>query len=151
MQNNFHLTVAGACNEPEKYISMIGDCPVISCYFKRIADAEVPELFLKHDFLVLPYENVAQSGPLMIAYNYNIPVIASDIDGFKERMVNNENGFLFEVNNIESLKEILAKTVSLPANEYAEMKNRLKIFIDKNYSPKSILDKYISFFNSLVK
>jgi glycosyltransferase involved in cell wall biosynthesis len=151
LQDSIHLTVAGACDEPGKYISMIGGCPAISCYFKRIADAEVPELFLKHNFLVLPYENVAQSGPHMIAYNYNLPVIASNIDGFKERIVNNENGFLFEVNNIESLKETLAKAVSLPANDYTEMKNRLKLFVGKNYSLQSILKNYITFFDSLVK
>ena len=43
---------------------------------------------------MLPYQDVAQSGPHMIAYNYNLPVIASDIEGFAERVEDGENSFL---------------------------------------------------------
>ena len=67
----------------------------ISVYFKRIDDCEVAEFFAKHDFLMLPYQDVAQSGPHMIAYYYNLPVIASDIEGFNERVVDVVFGFLF--------------------------------------------------------
>lgn len=149
IQDKMHLTIAGACDEPEKYYALINECPMISCYFKRIDNAEVPELFLKHDFLVLPYENVAQSGPHMIAYNYNLPVIASNIDGFKERIIDNENGFLFEVNNVDSLMQIIKKAVSLSEDDYLKMKNKLKIFVENNYSQNSIINRYIIFFNSL--
>lgn len=76
---------------------MIGNTSNITAEFRRIDDEEIPELFTKSDYLVLPYEDVAQSGPHMIAYNYNLPVIASDIDGFKERVVDGENGFYLNV------------------------------------------------------
>ena len=58
---------------------------------------------------MLPYQDVAQSGPHMIAYNYNLPVIASDIDGFAERVEDGVNGFLFRVNDKESLKAAITK------------------------------------------
>ena len=149
--DRIHLTIAGTCDEQKKYTLAIDNCPAISFHFKRIADAEVPELFLKHDFLILPYDKVAQSGPHMIAYYYNLPVIASDIEGFKERVINGENGFIFEANNIDSLKETLIKAVSVPEDDYMKMKNQLKVFVEKNYSLKSILNNYIVFFNTLFK
>ena len=81
------------------FIQQIDGCSSISTYFKRIDDCEIAELFTKHDFLMLPYEDVAQSGPHMIAYYYNLPVIASDIEGFAERVIDGENGYLFKRNN----------------------------------------------------
>lgn len=43
---------------------------------------------------MLPYQDVAQSGPHMIAYNYNLPVIASDINGFVERVEDGKMVFI---------------------------------------------------------
>lgn len=149
IQKKAHLTIAGACDNQEYYHSLIDGCPVISYYFKRIDDIDIPELFLKHSFLVLPYENVAQSGPHMIAYNYGLPVIASNIEGFKESVVDNKIGFLFEVNNKNSLTDTLKKAILLSTEEYESMKHQLKHYVDEKYSSESIINKYITFINSL--
>jgi len=150
IQNRIHLTIAGSCNDKHRFISLIGDCKNITCYFKRIEDREVPELFLKHNYLALPYGDVAQSGPQMIAYNYNIPVIASDIDGFKERVIDEINGFLFKVNDLEDLKEKLIKIVNLNQEDYSQIKINLKKFIENNYSPEVVKNRYVDFFKKLL-
>ena len=99
--------------------------------------------------MVLPYEDVAQSGPHMIAYNYNLPVIASDIDGFKERVVDGENGFLFKRNNLESLIETIVKVVKLNGDKYLALKERLRDYTKTYYSVKSVAEKYIDYFNAI--
>lgn len=150
IQSKIHLNICGNCKmDKEQFIRQIGDCKCISPYFKRISDEEIPELFIKHQYLVLPYENVAQSGPHMIAYNYNLPVIASDIDGFAERIENGVNGFLFKKNDKGSLKAVIMNVINLNDYNYSSLKKNLSDFVSCNYSLKAVASKYIEYFDKL--
>lgn len=150
-QDKVHLNICGNCKmNKEAFLQQIGDCKSISTYFKRIPDEEIPELFTKHQFFMLPYQDVAQSGPHMIAYNYNLPVIASDIDGFAERVEDGENGFLFRVNDKESLKTAITKAATMSSSDYKRMKDKLKAYVEENYSLKAVSNKYIDYFNLIL-
>ena len=149
VKQKVHLTVAGKCNLPQPYLEQINGDETISVFFKRIDDCEVAELFTKHDFLVLPYQDVAQSGPHMIAYYYNLPVIASDIDGFKERIVDGENGLLFKNKSVSDLKNKIIEAVNMSRDEQADMRRKLKVFSDDNFSLTKIGEKYMSYFKSM--
>ena len=151
IQNKVHLNICGNCRmNKEAFLQQIGDCKSISTYFKRIPDEEIPELFTKHQFFMLPYQDVAQSGPHMIAYNYNLPVIASDIDGFAERVEDGENGFLFRVNDKESLKAAITKAAMMSTSDYQKMKDNLKTYVAENNSLEAVSKKYIEYFNSIL-
>ncbi len=54
---------------------------------------------------------MTQSGPLRIAYGYDIPVIASDLEGFKESVEENVTGVLFKSENVESLVEVMRRAI----------------------------------------
>ena len=149
VKQKVHLTVAGKCNLPQPYLVQINGDETISVFFKRIDDCEVAELFTKHDFLVLPYQDVAQSGPHMIAYYYNLPVIASDIDGFKERIVDGENSLLFKNKSVSDLKNKIIEAVNMSRDEQADMRRKLKVFSDDNFSLTKIGEKYMSYFKSI--
>lgn len=149
LKTNMHLTIAGTCDEQEVYFKQINSASYISCFFQRVKDEEVAELFSKHQYLILPYENVAQSGPHMIAYNYNLPVIASDIDGFRERVIDHKTGFLFDNANVDSLTRTLTKVATVTAEEYTGIKNNLADFVASNYSVKSVVDKYKEYFDNI--
>ena len=150
VQQKVHLNICGNCRmDKEAFLQQIGDCKSISTYFKRIPDEEIPELFTKHQFFMLPYQDVAQSGPHMIAYNYNLPVIASDIDGFAERVEDGKNGFLFHVNDKESLKAAITKAVMLSSEEYKKLKKNLQEYVDENYSLKAVSGKYVEYFKTI--
>lgn len=151
IQDKIHLTIAGKCSTIDVFDKQIGNCECISTFFKRIDDEELPELFTKHQFLMLTYEAVAQSGPHMIAYYYDLPVIASNIDGFKERVINEENGFLFTVNDKESLKQVITKVANMTKDEYLVMKSNLRTYAQNNFGLASIADKYITYFNTITK
>ena len=152
IKSKVHLTVAGKCNTPKSYLEQVKGDRSISLFFKRIDDCEVAELFTKHDFLVLPYQDVAQSGPHMIAYYYNTPVIASNIDGFSERVVDGGNGFLFKRNNVDSLKEAITKAANLKekGDEYKLMKENLKKYVDANYSLPVVSSRYVEYFKNIL-
>lgn len=151
IQDKLHLNICGKCRMDEQsFINQIGDCKAISAYFKRIPDEEIPELFTKSQYLMLPYEDVAQSGPHMIAYNYNLPVIASDISGFAERVEDGKNGYLFHVNDKQALMETITKAVTMSSDDYQNMKAELKEFVDKNYSLQAVSQRYIDYFDSIL-
>lgn len=149
IKDRIHLNICGNCKDTERFIRQIDGCSSISTYFRRIDDCEIAELFTKHDFLMLPYEDVAQSGPHMIAYYYNLPVIASDIEGFAERVIDGENGYLFKRNNLHDLVVVIAKASQLDNVEYVKMRNNLKTYTFQNYSVETVASKYIEYFKSL--
>lgn len=152
IQNKVHLNICGNCRmNKEAFLQQIGVCKSISTNFKRIPDEEIPELFTKHQFFMLPYQDVAQSGPHMIAYNYNLPVIASDIDGFAERVEDGENGFLFRVNDKESLKAAITKAAMMSTSDYQKMKDNLKTYVAENNSLEAVSKKYIEYFDKISK
>lgn len=151
IKQKVHLTIAGKCNVPQPYLNQIGEDATISVFFKRIDDCEVAELFTKHDFLVLPYQDVAQSGPHMIAYYYNLPVIASNIDGFKERIIDEITGLLFTNRNVEDLKDKIIKAVNMTAEERLNMRRKLKVFADENFGLAAVCEKYVRYFKSILQ
>jgi len=98
----------------------------ITCDIRFIKDEEVLGYFEDANFLVLPYIDATQSGPMLIALNYGIPVIASDILVFKSFVTDGENGFIFESGNVDSLSEAIRKSSTMSENEYKLMVNSQK-------------------------
>ena len=72
---------------------------------KFIPDDEVSTYFSASDLVVLPYLSASQSGIIPLAYSYQKPVVASDIKGIKEMILEGRTGYLFEKNNAKILSE----------------------------------------------
>ena len=59
-----------------------------------IPDEEM-EVYLKAaDVMVLPYNEIFQSGVLFLGYGFGLPVIATDVGSFREEIVEGRTGFL---------------------------------------------------------
>jgi glycosyltransferase involved in cell wall biosynthesis len=59
-----------------------------------IPDEEM-ELYLKAaDVMVLPYNEIFQSGVLFLGYSFGLPVVATDVGSFKEEIVEGRTGFM---------------------------------------------------------
>jgi D-inositol-3-phosphate glycosyltransferase len=59
-----------------------------------IPDEEM-ELYLKAaDVMILPYNEIFQSGVLFLGYSFGLPVIATDVGSFREEIVEGRTGFL---------------------------------------------------------
>jgi glycosyltransferase involved in cell wall biosynthesis len=59
-----------------------------------IPDDEMEMYFKAADVLALPYTHVFQSGVLFLAYNYGLPVVATDVGSIREDIVEGRTGFL---------------------------------------------------------
>jgi len=65
----------------------------------RIIDGFVPDetveaYFCAADLVVLPYVSATQSGIVQIAYNYDTPVVTTNVGGLPEVVIDGETGFL---------------------------------------------------------
>lgn len=111
-----------------------------------IPNTAIPNLFARSHFAVYPYKDMSQSGAVKVAFAYNIPVIVSDLDGFKDEVKENIDGYFFKSEDIDSLKGIMRKAISLSREEYDELANRMAQDMEERYSERAISNKYLEMF-----
>jgi glycosyltransferase involved in cell wall biosynthesis len=74
-----------------------------------IPDAEM-EIYLKAaDVMVLPYNEIFQSGVLFLSYTFGLPVIATDVGSFREEIVEGKTGFLCQPGDPPALANTIDK------------------------------------------
>ncbi len=61
-----------------------------------VPDDEVPNYFSLADALVLPYRSATQSGVTQIAYNFDVPMIATNVGGLGEIVLDGQTGLVCE-------------------------------------------------------
>lgn len=84
----------------------------VNSHIRYIADNEVVNYYSAADVVVLPYRRIYQSGVLLMAMSYGVPVITSDLDAMKEVVENGENGFLFKSEDYDDLADVLRRVLS---------------------------------------
>ncbi|HRH65832.1 MAG TPA: glycosyltransferase family 4 protein [Bacteroidia bacterium] len=70
---------------------------------RHISNEERNLLFSASDVIALPYKRIYQSGVLLMAMSYGLPVVASALPAIKEVVRHGENGLLFETENPDDL------------------------------------------------
>ena len=70
-----------------------------------IPDKEVEKFFAASDLVVLPYESATQSGIVQISYGFDKPVIATDVGGLPEVVIDNKTGYIVPPKDPEKLAE----------------------------------------------
>ncbi|MCB9495449.1 MAG: glycosyltransferase family 4 protein [Fibrobacteria bacterium] len=148
VRSRARLQISGSCPvaDRQRYIEQAAGDPSIRFDFRRIPDAEVPRLFLGHHFLILPYSHIAQSGPQMLAYNYRLPVIATDLPGFSERIADREDGYLFRLDDAASLSRALQEAVESHVDRYPRLLESLEKRIQAEFDPEAVAKSYALFF-----
>lgn len=74
-----------------------------------IPDEEM-EVYLKAaDVMVLPYNEIFQSGVLFLGYSFGLPVIATDVGSFKEEIVEGRTGFVCRRGDPKDLADAIEK------------------------------------------
>ena len=112
--------------------------------FEFIQDDKIERYFKAADCIILPYHKIYQSGVLFLAYNFGLPVVATNVGSFKEYIHDDFNGFLCKVNDSVDLNNKITKYFE--SNMYKNLKNtreKIKNFAMKEYSWASISHKTI--------
>lgn len=112
-KNSVKLIVAGEFySDKEKYLELIDVLGIknsVRLFTDFIPTNEVKYYFSACDAVILPYRSATQSGIVQIAMNFRKPVIATDVGGLKEVVLNNKTGFIVEEAEPEKIAEAIMK------------------------------------------
>lgn len=110
---DFKLIVAGEFYEDQKpyrdQIELLGIGNHVSVFSDYIPNEEVSLYFSAADVVVLPYIDATQSGITQIAYNFNRPVIATDVGGLAETIIDGKTGLIVRPNSPDELATSIVK------------------------------------------
>lgn len=137
--------IAGYCPDWSRYEHLINDDKRFFCNITFIPNSQIASYFKIADFLVLPYSDSTQSGPLLIALNYSLPIIASSQKIFEYYISNKINGFIFQDGNEEELYEIMQLATNMDDFKYTAMKEAQARFRIKYQKEADFIEAFKDF------
>lgn len=90
------------CRERVRSLRLEANVRFVSEY---IPTGEVSVYFSAADVVVLPYHSATQSGIAQIAYQFDKPVIATDVGGLAEVVIDGKTGFIVAPNDSRALAD----------------------------------------------
>ena len=125
--------------QPLNLIDELGIGDSVALVNEYVPNNEVNKYFQVSDCNVLFYLTATPSGVESIAYNFNLPSLATKVGHFPETIKDGFNGYLAEPDNINSMTEVMEKYINnpLPSENVSES---AKNFSWENYA-KAILNK----------
>ena len=142
---NFKVRVCGYCPLKKweaQYKPLIEDNGIVECDIRRIPNNLIPNLFEESHYFVMPYQDIAQSGAMTVAFCYNLPVIASELDTFKEFLIDQEDGYFFEPGNEEDLAQRMEFVIKNHHVIYNKLRAKQRQMVDEKLSNNTIIEKY---------
>lgn len=91
----------------------------------KFPNEDVAIYFSAADVVVLPYISATQSGIAQIAYNFDKPVIATDVVGLREVIVDGKTGYIVPPNDPKTLADAITKFYS--GNKEKEFSENVKL------------------------
>ena len=102
------LVVGDFAGDKQDYLDLIGQSGIesaVEIHDGYIPDKEVEKFFAASDLVVLPYESATQSGIVQIAYGFEKPVIATNVGGLPEVVIDEKTGYIVEPKDSKALAE----------------------------------------------
>jgi len=146
---NFKIIIAGYCDDFTEYERQIENKDVFELRISYLLKDEIQKLMLKADILVLPYRQVTQSGPLMMAFNFGIIPLTSDLVGFQELIRTGHNGFLFKNNSVDDLVNIMQEIILMSNSDRDIIRKNLVKDVSEKYEPSKFANIYKLMFDSV--
>jgi len=149
-----YLLIAGKEIESyKKYDDMIKRLELeefVQAFPYYIPNSEISTFFEACDVVVLPYKRIFQSGVIQLAFAHSLPVIASDIGGIPDLVIDGKTGFLVKPGDPHLLASKLEKFFLLSETKRKQMGVYGKTLSEDLYSWDDIAKNTLDFYANLM-
>ena len=146
----FLVRIYGHCrNWNQLYQPLVKYPEVFDIRHESVPDEEIPDVFSSAHYLVQPYKTVTQSGPTKLAYGYHLPILASDLPGFRESIIEDVTGLFFKSEDVDSLTSLMKRCVDKHPQLYTKLRDSQRDYVEKNLSVETIINQYEEMFNKI--
>jgi glycosyltransferase involved in cell wall biosynthesis len=118
------LTVVGetweGCTEPARLIATSPHRDRIAFVNDYVPDEVVSAAFGHADVVVLPYRRSSSSGPLHVAMNWGLPVVATCVGGLPEAAADYDGAIFVSPDDGPALKAAIRQAVQLAGQRFAD-------------------------------
>lgn len=120
---------------PLELIEKYGISDYVTIINDFVPNEDVHKYFQVSDCIVLYYLTATPSGPEHIAYNFNVPALATRVGHFPETIKHGYNGYLADADSIESMEQQMLDFIDkpIPREHVAEICKELSW---ENYSKR---------------
>ena len=146
----FIVSINGVCKDWSRYQKQIKYPEIFETNIRMIDNSEIPNLFNGSHYLVQPYRVVSQSGPTKIAFQYNTPILCSNLPGFTDQVIEGVNGYAFKKGSVEDLADKMKMLIENHTMDYHVLLEKEKDYTEKNYSNEVLVEKYTNMFNDVI-
>ena len=115
MQDTLLLSVGEFYDDEKKYRQLVSDLKIednVKFIPDYVPNDKVSLYFSAADVVVLPYLSATQSGIAQIAYNFDKPIIATNVGGLAEVVIHKKTGFVVLPNDAKALAQAVIEFYS---------------------------------------
>lgn len=143
---NSGLIIAGQAQGHEGYMGLIQNLidkhPGRDRIIQRIGyipDDEIELYFKAADVAVLPYVDIFQSGVLLLAYTFGLPVIVTDVGSLREDIIEGRTGFVCRPRDPDELCATIERYFnSMLFKELDSRRNEIRDYALSKYSWRTV-------------
>ena len=146
----FVVEIAGNCEDWDSYCQLIRYPELFRTTIRRIKNEEIPDIFGRCHYFVTPYQDIAQSGSAIVGINYDKPLIASDLEAFREYVVDGADGFLMRPASVEDLTAIMVRILNDHEKIYTRLVEGVRKIKEEKFSPTAVVKAYTDMFENLI-
>ena len=148
----FKVYICGYCPDSvwnKVYSPKIKNPSLFYLDIRRIPTDKVADYFNECHYFVMPYQDIAQSGAMTVALNYDMPIIVSDLPTFHEFLTGNGDSYFFRAADPEALADAMQRAINNSAEEYAAMRQAVKNTVEAKLSKDVIIGRYKEYLENL--
>lgn len=137
---NTKLVVAGRGIYSYQIPKDLQNSPSLILLNRFIHENEIKSLFNQADVLICPYRDATQSGVLMTARVFNIPVIVSNVGALPEYVQDGKNGYIYNINDEKGLENSILKFLN--ENKLVDKDTSLNDNFDLSENSRKLVELY---------
>jgi glycosyltransferase involved in cell wall biosynthesis len=139
------LIIAGKGNYPID-LQSLKDNPLFEIHNRYIPNEELVHLIQRSSLVICPYTDATQSGVIMTAYALSKPVVATEVGGLPEVVIDRETGILVPPKNAGALANAITEILS-DSNRQIQYRQAISEYYFKgeyswNFISKQLIEIY---------